>query len=151
MLFTQLELSGHSAKEILEQYGGGLSFSQSLRRRGTGSRKLQYKGGLPELDVLREKYVDYPTVSFQWLTRSLLIRINLANKLYGCYLHHDEIQSIRLYEPKKQGGTEDWLMYRLEIAVEKGPTITFAINYSDVVHFRKFFGRSEVRERFSEK
>lgn len=148
VLFTQLELSGHSSKEILEQYGGGLSFWQSVKMGGTGSRKVKYKSGLPELDALRDKYVDHPTVSFQWLAKSLLVRINLASRLYGLYLTHDEIETIRLYQSKEAVMSEDWFTYRLDITVRDFGTITFRVNYSDVRHLQKFFGRSAVSGRF---
>lgn len=148
MLFTELELSGHSTKEILEQYGGGLSFWQSVKMGGTGTRKVKYKSGLPQLDQLREQYVDHPTISFQWLAKSLLVRINLASRLYGLYLSHDEIEAIRLYQSKEALLSEDWLTHRLDLSVKDLGTITFRVNYSDVRHLQKFFGWSAVSGRF---
>ncbi len=109
------DLRPRELKEIYASLGGKYDYRDRLSRDGTGSPRLYYLDGHPEIDELRSRAVDELRINFEEFKNGLMVGITERTNPYILPLRPEDVRRISIVLSKekilpREGSLFNWLL-----------------------------------------
>ncbi|PHN07472.1 hypothetical protein [Flavilitoribacter nigricans] len=156
---VKLNKNGGLPKSQIDLFGGEYSFTEKLRKFGTGSPKLIYESGISEFDQLdRGSASELGFVNLELLKNGLLFWFNQNQRIKCVGIKLTEIQAINLVAfrielkyRRQYGKTIKRIVYRgeLEILDTTRDKIIMNVIVQNFKGILKFFQKEPFDNKFS--
>lgn len=130
---------------------GQFSFFEKLKLKGTGSPRLAYASGHPDLDAIASQSEDLNWCHFECFPNDIVIRFSKKGLRRGLVISYSNIEQVELatwHWIQKRNFKDGHAIIGAIILKHKDGELTFLLNASQVDLFEIYFKRMPIKHKF---